>query len=86
MKGLGLEKVGVELNAKGAVMVDHKLHTIQPHIYAMGDVTDRINLTPVARRRATPWPIRCSADNPREFRCRTSPRRCSPRRRSPRWA
>lgn len=46
--GLGLEKLGVELNAKGAVKVDDQLRTTVPHIYAMGDVTDRINLTPVA--------------------------------------
>jgi glutathione reductase (NADPH) len=46
--GLGLEKVGVELNPKGAVKVDAELRTTVPHIYAMGDVTDRINLTPVA--------------------------------------
>jgi glutathione reductase (NADPH) len=46
--GLGLEKAGVELNAKGAVKVDDQLRTTVPHIYAMGDVTDRINLTPVA--------------------------------------
>lgn len=48
VKGLGLEKVGVELNAKGAIRVDEQLRTTVPHIYAMGDVTDRINLTPVA--------------------------------------
>ncbi|HEX3573373.1 MAG TPA: glutathione-disulfide reductase [Rhodopila sp.] len=48
VEGLGLEKAGVELNAKGAVKVDDQLRTTVPHIYAMGDVTDRINLTPVA--------------------------------------
>ena len=46
--GLGLEKVGVELNAKNAIRVDETLQTTCPGIYAMGDVTDRINLTPVA--------------------------------------
>jgi glutathione reductase (NADPH) len=46
--GLGLEKAGVEMNAKGAVKVDGELRTTVPHIYAMGDVTDRVNLTPVA--------------------------------------
>ncbi len=46
--GLGLDKVGVELNAKDAIKVDDGLRTTVPHIYAMGDVTDRINLTPVA--------------------------------------
>ena len=48
VKGLGLEKAGVELNAKDAVKVDEQLRTTTPHIYAMGDVTDRVNLTPVA--------------------------------------
>ncbi len=48
VKGLGLDKVGIELNAKDAIKVDDQLRTTQPHIYAMGDVTDRVNLTPVA--------------------------------------
>ena len=38
----------MHLNDRGAVIVDAKLRSSQPHIYAMGDVTDRINLTPVA--------------------------------------
>jgi len=46
--GLSLEKAGVALNARDAVRVDEHLRTTQPHIYAIGDVTDRINLTPVA--------------------------------------
>jgi glutathione reductase (NADPH) len=46
--GLGLEQAGVELNAKQAIRVDADLRTTAPHIYAMGDVTDRVNLTPVA--------------------------------------
>ncbi len=46
--GLGLDRIGVETNAKGAVKVDAELRTSVPHIYAMGDVTDRVNLTPVA--------------------------------------
>ena len=48
VNGLGLEKIGVELNARNAIKVDDQLRTTQPNIYAMGDVTDRINLTPVA--------------------------------------
>jgi glutathione reductase (NADPH) len=48
VRGLNLDKIGVELNARNAVKVDDELRTTQPHIYAMGDVTDRINLTPVA--------------------------------------
>ena len=47
-KGLGLDKAGVATNEAGAVTVDHHLRTSRHHIYAMGDVTDRLNLTPVA--------------------------------------
>src|SRR6478735_4787702 len=47
-KGLSLDAVGVTLNDAGAVVVDQHLRSSVPHIYAMGDVTDRLNLTPVA--------------------------------------
>jgi glutathione reductase (NADPH) len=47
-KGIGLEDVGVKVNAKGAVVVDKYSQTNIENIYAIGDVTDRINLTPVA--------------------------------------
>ncbi len=46
--GLGLEEAGVQLNPKGAVVVDQYSRSTVPHIYAVGDCTDRINLTPVA--------------------------------------
>lgn len=45
---LGLEKLGVTLNKAGAIAVDEWSQTTVPSIYAIGDVTDRINLTPVA--------------------------------------
>lgn len=45
---LGLEQAGVSVNRKGAVIVDGEKRTSQPHIFAIGDVTDRLNLTPVA--------------------------------------
>ena len=48
--GLGLDKAGVALNARGAVIVDAYSQTSVPSIYAVGDVTDRVNLTPVAIR------------------------------------
>lgn len=48
--GLGLEKAGVELDAKGAIKVDAFSQTTASHIYAVGDVTNRVNLTPVAIR------------------------------------
>jgi glutathione reductase (NADPH) len=50
VKGLGLEKAGVKLNDRGAIAVDDYSKTSVPHIYAIGDVTDRVNLTPVAIR------------------------------------
>jgi glutathione reductase (NADPH) len=50
--GLGLEKAGVLLNDKGAIAVDEFSRTNIENIYAVGDVTDRINLTPVAIREA----------------------------------
>ena len=46
--GLGLDRAGVELDAGGAIKVDDAWRTSVPHIYAVGDVIDRIQLTPVA--------------------------------------
>ncbi|KRB40125.1 MAG: glutathione-disulfide reductase [Pseudomonadota bacterium] len=48
--GLGLETAGVKLNDAGAVVVDKFSKTNVDNIWAVGDVTDRINLTPVAIR------------------------------------
>lgn len=48
--GLGLEQIGVTVKSNGAVMVDEFSQTVLPSVYAVGDVTDRINLTPVAIR------------------------------------
>ncbi|WP_372618986.1 glutathione-disulfide reductase [Falsiroseomonas sp.] len=47
-KGLGLEAAGVKTAANGAIVVDDEHATSQPHIYAIGDVIDRVNLTPMA--------------------------------------
>ena len=46
--GLGLESLGVRLTGKGAVEVDEYSRTSVPNIYAIGDCTDRLMLTPVA--------------------------------------
>ena len=46
--GLGLEAAGVEVNERGAIVVDKYSRTNVPNIYALGDVTDRVQLTPVA--------------------------------------
>ncbi|MGP3724067.1 glutathione-disulfide reductase [Cereibacter sphaeroides] len=49
-RGLGLEALGIELGRHGQIPVDGWSQTSVPSIYAVGDVTDRINLTPVAIR------------------------------------
>ncbi|MGB3795576.1 MAG: glutathione-disulfide reductase [Alteraurantiacibacter sp.] len=49
-EGLGLEGVGIELGDNGEVIVDRFSKTSVDHIYAVGDVTDRVQLTPVAIR------------------------------------
>ncbi len=46
--GLGLDEVGVQLAANGAVLVDAHYATNVPGIHAIGDVIDRVHLTPVA--------------------------------------
>ncbi|MET0606840.1 MAG: FAD-dependent oxidoreductase, partial [Beijerinckiaceae bacterium] len=48
--GLGLQEVGVGLDAVGAVRVNEQSQSSVPSIYAVGDVTNRVNLTPVAIR------------------------------------
>lgn len=45
---LGLEAIGVELDEEGAIVVDERFRTSVPNVYALGDVTNRMNLTPVA--------------------------------------
>jgi glutathione reductase (NADPH) len=47
-KDLGLERVGIELGPGGEIRVDDYSRTHVENIWAIGDVTDRINLTPVA--------------------------------------
>ena len=48
--GLGLAEAGVELGKNGAILVDEDNQSSVPSIYAIGDVTDRVQLTPVAIR------------------------------------
>lgn len=50
IEGLGLETVGVELGERGQIKVDAFSKTNIDYIYAVGDVTDRVQLTPVAIR------------------------------------
>ena len=47
-KGLGLETAAVAVNDRGAVVVDAHNVTSQPHVFALGDVSNKLNLTPVA--------------------------------------
>ena len=46
--GLGLNEIGIEIDVQGAVVVDKFSRTAIDNIYAIGDVTNRMNLTPVA--------------------------------------
>ena len=48
--GLGLDRAGVKLDDAGAVIVDEFSQSCVDNIYAIGDVTNRMNLTPVAIR------------------------------------
>ncbi|MBE7197233.1 MAG: glutathione-disulfide reductase [Parafilimonas terrae] len=50
IEGLGLERVGIAPDAAGAIPVDASSRTCVPSIFAVGDVTNRANLTPVAIR------------------------------------
>jgi len=49
-QGLGLEEMGVELGDRGEIKVDADSRSSVPSIFAVGDVTDRIQLTPIAIR------------------------------------
>lgn len=62
---LGLDAAEVKTNSKGAIQVDAYSHTNQPHIYALGDVTDRMALTPVAIEEAMAFVDTVYRDKPR---------------------
>ena len=61
------------MNAKGAIKVDDQLRTSQPHIYAIGDVTDRVNLTPVATAEGHALADSLFGHNPRTVSMRNIP-------------
>ena len=61
---MGLEEVGVTLGRKGEIVVDDYSATAVPSIYAIGDVTDRVNLTPVAIREGMAFVETVFKDNP----------------------
>ena len=64
--GLGLETAGVKLGKKGEVVVDGWSQSTVPTIHAVGDVTDRINLTPVAIREGHAYADTVFGKNPRQ--------------------
>ncbi|MHA3915644.1 glutathione-disulfide reductase [Halovulum sp. GXIMD14793] len=63
-KGLGLAEAGVELASNGAVKVDAYSATAVPSIHAVGDITDRVALTPVAIREGMAFVETVFKDNP----------------------
>ncbi|PHP19417.1 glutathione-disulfide reductase [Sphingobium sp. IP1] len=63
--GLGLENAGVEIDDKGAIKVDEYSRTSCESIYAVGDVTDRLQLTPVAIREGHAFADTVFGNNPR---------------------
>jgi glutathione reductase (NADPH) len=63
-KNMGLERAGVELAADGSVIVDEYSRTTAPNIYAVGDVTNRMQLTPVAIVEAMAFYNTVYCDNP----------------------
>lgn len=62
--GLGLESAGVEIEATGAVRVDEYSRSTCPSIYAVGDVTNRVQLTPVAIREGHAFAETVFGNNP----------------------
>ena len=64
---LGLEAAGVEVEDSGAVKVDAFSKTTADNIYAVGDVTNRVNLTPVAIREGVAFVETVYKDNPTAY-------------------
>ncbi|MXO57226.1 glutathione-disulfide reductase [Pontixanthobacter gangjinensis] len=65
VKGLGLETVGVDQGKIGEIMVDEFSKTNVDHIYAVGDVTNRVQLTPVAIREGQAFADTVFNDDPK---------------------
>ncbi len=61
---MGLEELGIELGRGGQILVDEFSRTAVDNIYAIGDVTNRINLTPVAIREGMAFVETAFKDNP----------------------
>jgi glutathione reductase (NADPH) len=71
--GLNLDRAGVTTLPSGAVVVSPKSQTSQAHIYALGDVTDQVNLTPVATAEGHALADTLFGNNPREISLRNVP-------------
>jgi len=65
--GLGLENAGIKVDRAGAIIVDEFSRTAAKNIYAVGDVTNRVNLTPVAIREAMAFVDTVYNDKPRGY-------------------
>ena len=63
-RGLGLAEAGVQLDSNGAVVVDEWQRSSLPNIYAVGDVTNKLNLTPVAIAEGRAFAETLYNDNP----------------------
>lgn len=72
-KGLGLEEAGVALDEHGAVIVGEDNRSNVPSIYAVGDVTNRVQLTPVAIREGHAFADSVFGNNPRTIDYATIP-------------
>jgi len=66
VEGLGLENAGVKISERSGIIVDAFSRTSVPNIYAVGDVTDRVNLTPVAIREGHAFADTVFGDKPTE--------------------
>ncbi|WP_425409966.1 glutathione-disulfide reductase [Hyphococcus sp.] len=73
-RGLGLEEAGVELDKNGAVKVNENSQSSVDNIFAVGDVTDRVNLTPVAIREGAAFAETYYNDNPTQTDYRFIPK------------
>jgi len=65
-KSLGLENAGVEVGKKGAIKVDEYSRTTQNNIFAVGDCTNRVPLTPVARAEGRAFANTVFGDQPQK--------------------
>jgi glutathione reductase (NADPH) len=66
VEGLGLENADVKISERSGIIVDAYSRTSVPNIYAVGDVTDRVNLTPVAIREGHAFADTVFGDKPTE--------------------